>query len=337
MKFNSSDRAACTPCNRVKCKLKQQKWAVVLTVMLGLCLSGCNSTADRDRTQQTRLQDKTEVTGPEKKVILTTFTVIADMAKNVAGDKAVVESITKLGAEIHGYEPTPSDLVRAQKANLILDNGLNLELWAQKFYNSVPKVAHITIAEGIKPVAIDEDSYRGKPNPHAWMSPQNALIYVENIRKALADLDPANSTTYNANAEAYSQKIEAIDKKLRQAIAAVPKEKRFIVSCEGAFSYLARDYDLQEVYLWAVNAERQATPKQTEKVINTVRENQIPAVFCESTVNNQTQLQVARETGANFGGVFFVDSLSPLDGVAPTYLELMEHNVTTLIEGIGSR
>lgn len=329
MKLNSSAR--------VKCRIKQQKRAVVLTVMLGLCLSGCNSTAERDRDRQKQLQDKTEVTGQEKKVILTTFTVIADMAKNVAGDKAVVESITKLGSEIHGYEPTPSDLVRAQKADLILDNGLNLELWAQKFYNSVPKVDHITIAEGIKPVAIAEDSYRGKPNPHAWMSPQNALIYVENIRKALVDLDPANSTIYNANAKAYSQKIEAIDKKLRQAIAAVPKQKRFIVSCEGAFSYLARDYDLQEVYLWAVNAERQATPKQTEKVINTVRENQIPAVFCESTVNNQTQLQVARETGANFGGIFFVDSLSPPDGAAPTYLELMEHNVTTLIEGIGDR
>jgi manganese transport system substrate-binding protein len=325
MRFNSGDRGR-----------YRQKRAVALAIMLGFCLSSCNSASNSVRSQQNGISAQKEGTGQEKKVILTTFTVIADMAKNVAGDKAIVESITKLGSEIHGYEPTPSDLVRAQKANLILDNGLNLELWAQKFYNSVPKVSHITIGDGIKPIAIAEDSYRGKPNPHAWMSPQNALIYVENIRKALVDLDPANSTTYNANAKAYSQKIQAIDKKLRQAIAAVPKEKRFIVSCEGAFSYLARDYDLQEVYLWAVNAERQATPKQTEKVINTVRENQIPAVFCESTVNNQTQLQVARETGANFGGIFFVDSLSPPDGAAPTYLQLMEHNVTTLIEGIGS-
>jgi manganese transport system substrate-binding protein len=302
--------------------------------MLGLCLSSCNSASNSVQSQQNGISAQKEVAGQEKKVILTTFTVIADMAKNVAGDKAVVESITKLGSEIHGYEPTPSDLVRAQKADLILDNGLNLELWAQRFYNSVPKVSHITIGEGIQPVAIAEDSYQGKPNPHAWMSPKNALIYVENIRKALVDLDPANRTTYNANAKAYSQKIEAIDTKLRQAIAAVPKEKRFIVSCEGAFSYLARDYDLQEVYLWAVNAERQATPKQTERVINTVRENQIPAVFCESTVNNQTQLQVAKETDANFGGVFFVDSLSPPNGAAPTYLELMEHNVTTLVKGL---
>jgi manganese transport system substrate-binding protein len=305
-----------------------------LAVLLGLWLTSCNSTPTTVQSQRDSTTEKTAAGEQKQKVVLTTFTVIADMARNVAGDRAKVESITKLGAEIHGYEPTPSDLVRTQTANLILDNGLNLELWAQRFYNSVPKVPHITLSEGIQPVAIAEDDYQGKPNPHAWMSPQNALIYVENIRKALVELDPPNAETYNANAKTYSQKIQAIDQKLRQAIAAIPKEKRFIVSCEGAFSYLARDYELQEVYLWAVNAERQATPKQIEKVINTVRERQIPAVFCESTVSNESQLQVAKETGANFAGVFYVDSLSPPNGSASTYLELLEHNVTTLIRGL---
>jgi manganese transport system substrate-binding protein len=219
-------------------------------------LSGCNFQPNSTQTSEipnassaSTRQDK-----KGKKVILTTFTVLADMAQNVAGDKAIVESITKVGAEVHGYEPTPSDLQRGQGADLILENGLNLERWAERFYNSFPKVERLTLTEGIQPINITEDSYQGKPNPHAWMSPQNALIYVENIRKALVKLDPVNAAAYDANAKAYSQQIQAIDVKLKNAIAVIPPDKRYIVSCEGAFAYLARDYGLKEVYIWPVNA-----------------------------------------------------------------------------------
>lgn len=269
-----------------------------------------------------------------KKTVLTTFTVLADMTENVAGDAASVESLTKPGAEIHGYEPTPSDLVRGQDADVILENGLNLERWAEKFYNSLPDVPHITLSAGSEPIDIAEDAYAGKPNPHAWMSPQNALIYVENIRQALVELDPENEAVYNENAAAYSEEIEAIDQRLKDAIAVIPSEQRYMVTCEGAFSYIARDYGLKEVYIWPVNAERQATPKQIEQVVETVRENDIPAVFCESTVSDEAQRQVAKETGAEFAGVFYVDSLSPPDGPASTYLELLTYNVNTLIEGL---
>jgi manganese transport system substrate-binding protein len=305
---------------------------IPIFLLLGLSLGGCVQT-----TQQSQLpSNPTATTSSQtnKKVVLATFTVLADMARNVAGDKAIIESITKPGAEIHGYQVTPSDLERGQKANLILENGLNLERWADRFYNSLPKVPHITLSEGFTPVSIGEDSYQGKPNPHAWMSPQNALIYVENIRKALGKLDPPNTTTYDANAKIYSEQIKSIDLKLKTAIAAIPPDKRYIVSCEGAFSYIARDYGLKEVYIWAVNAEQQATPKQVEKVINTVKINKIPAVFCESTVNNKAQLQVAKESGAKFAGVFYVDSLSPADGPASTYLKLLQYNVNTLIKGL---
>ncbi len=317
----------------------RQKLAVISVVLLGFWLNACKSTPSNPEISQVNSKpaDTTNLKTKNQKVILTTFTVIADMTKNVAGDKAIVESLTKPGLEIHGYEPTPSDLVRAQKANLILDNGLNLERWAEKFYNSVPKVPHITLSTGVQPIGIAEDAYQGKPNPHAWMSPQNALIYVENIRKALVSLDPANAEAYNTNAQAYSQKIQDIDQKLRTEISTVPPSQRYMVSCEGAFSYITHDYNLKEVYLWAVNSEQQATPKQIEKVINTVKSNKIPAVFCESTVNNAAQIQVARETGAKFGGIFYVDSLSPPDGPASTYLRLLEHNVTTLTKGLKSK
>ncbi|MDX2257009.1 MAG: metal ABC transporter substrate-binding protein [Pseudanabaenaceae cyanobacterium bins.39] len=308
-----------------------KNYGVILVLVLGLmgCALPSNQTSSNSNQGQQTQSDR-----QGKKVILTTFTVLADMAQNVAGDRAVVESITKFGAEIHGYEPTPSDLKRGQGASLILDNGLNLERWAERFYNNFPKVNRFTLSEGITPINISDDAYVGKPNPHAWMSPQNALIYVDNIRKALTQVDPDNAAVYAANAQTYKQQILAIDAKLRNAIAAIPPERRFIVSCEGAFSYLAKDYGLKEIYLWPVNSEKQATPKQVQKVIELVRKHNIPTVFCESTISNEPQLQVAQETGAKFGGVFYVDSLSPPDGVTPTYLKLLEYNVSTLIRGL---
>jgi manganese transport system substrate-binding protein len=305
-----------------------------LALLLGICLSGCVST---QKQPPAATPGETNTANKDRKVVLATFTVLADMARNVAGDKAIIESITKPGAEIHGYQVTPSDLERGQKASLIFENGLNLERWADRFYNSLPKVPHITLSDGFQPVNIADDAYKGKPNPHAWMSPQNALIYVENIRKALGKLDPVNISTYDTNAKSYSDQIRSIDLKLKKAISAIPLEKRYIVSCEGAFSYIASDYGLKEVYLWAVNAEQQSTPKQVGKVIDTVKANKIPAVFCESTVSDKAQRQVAKESGAKFAGVFYVDSLSPADGPASTYLKLLEYNVDTLIKGLESK
>lgn len=312
--------------------------ALILLTIIALCLSfgvtGCNSSDSNNVTTSTENSTSQNPENQEQKVILTTFTVLADMAQNVAGDVAQVESLTKIGSEIHGYEPTPSDLVRAQKADLILDNGFGLERWAEKFYKNLENVPHVTLSQGITPINISEDVYTGKPNPHAWMSPQLALIYVENIRQALVDLDPKNQETYNNNARIYSEKIKAIDQELRNTISTIPSAKRYMVTCEGAFSYLAKDYGLKEVYLWAVNSEQQATPKQVQKVIDTVKTHQIPAVFCESTVSDEAQQQVVKETGAKFGGVFYVDSLSKEDGKVPTYLDLLKYNVNTLVQGL---
>lgn len=256
------------------------------------------------------------------------------MLKNVAGEKAIVESLTKPGSEIHGYEPTPSDLIKAQKADLILDNGLGLERWAQRFYGNLKNVPNVTLSEGIQPISITEGPYQNKPNPHAWMSPKNALIYVENIRKALVKIDPANTNTYNTNAATYSQQIQEIDRTLRTNLAVLPENSRYMITCEGAFSYLTRDYGLKEGYLWTVNSDQQGSPQQISKVIDLVKQNRIPVVFCESTVNDGAQKQVAKDTGAKFGGVFYVDSLSAANGNAPTYLKLLEYNVNTLIKGL---
>jgi manganese/iron transport system substrate-binding protein len=267
--------------------------------------------------------------------VVTTFTVIRDIAANVAGDKAIVESITKPGAEIHDYQPTPLDVVKAQSADLVLWNGMNLERWFEKFFDNVKNVRSAVVTEGIEPMGIKEGPYEGKPNPHAWMSTASALIYVENIRKALADADPANAATYAKNAADYATQIKAIDAPLRARLDKVPADKRWLVSSEGAFSYLTRDYGWREAYLWPINADEQGTPQQVRRLIDLVRKNKIPAVFSESTISDKAAKQVARETGAKYGGVLYVDSLSDARGAVPTYPKLLEVTVDTIAKGFG--
>ena len=265
---------------------------------------------------------------------VTTFTVIADMARNVAGDMAIVESITKAGAEIHGYQPTPRDIIRAQDADLIFWNGLNLELWFEPFFSNLSDVPGVTLTDGITPMGIAEGEYAGKPNPHAWMSLSSALIYVDNITSAFARHDPQNADIYRANAAAYKTKISQTIEPLKDAILAVPEDQRWLVSCEGAFSYLIRDYNMKELYLWPMNADAQGTPQQVRKVIDGVRDNNIPAVFCESTVSQAPAQQVARETGSTYGGVLYVDSLTEADGPVPTYLDLLRVTSETIAAGL---
>lgn len=295
-----------------------------LPLFLILCafLASCGPSSEKSKT------------GPKR--ILTTFTILQDIAQNVAGTAAIVESITKPGAEIHDYEPTPQDLVKAQDADLVLWNGLGLERWFEKFLQQVKDVPGVVLTEGVEPMGIGEGPYTGKPNPHSWMSPANAIIYVENIRKALVKIDPANEATYNANASAYTEKIRAVDEPVRKALEAIPADQRWLVSCEGAFSYLTRNYGMKELYLWPINADQEGTPQQVQKVVDTVRSNKIPVVFSESTISDKAMLQVAKETGARYGGVLYVDSLTSDDGPAPTYLKLLQYNADTIVKAFAN-
>ena len=294
-------------------------FALVAALLATLALAACNESESP----------------PARLKVVTTFTIIADLAANVAGEAADVESITKPNAEIHNYQPTPGDLIRAQGAGLILWNGLNLELWFEKFFQNLRDVPSVVVSDGVEPMGIAEGPYTGKPNPHAWMSPEAALIYVENIRKALAERDPANAETYAKNAAAYAEKIRATVEPIRARLAAIPEERRWLVTSEGAFSYLARDFGLKELYLWPINADQQGTPQQVRKVIDEVRANAIPVVFSESTVSDKPAKQVAKETGAAYGGVLYVDSLSETDGPTPTFLKLLEVTVDTIAKGFG--
>lgn len=270
----------------------------------------------------------------DKLTVLSTFTVISDMVREVGGDRIDAISLTKPGVEIHGYEPTPGDLIRASKADIIFDNGMNLEVWANKLYTSIPDVPHVTLSEGIEPIQIVEGAYKDKPNPHVWMSPRQALVYVENIRAALVQLSPEDREYFDEQARVYSEKIKSLDAKLRESISTVPEGQRYLTTCEGAFSYLTKDYGMKELYLWAINDESQGSPQQIAYVVEQVKKNNIPVVFCESTIEPRIQEEVVRESGSRMGGVLYVDSLSASDGPAPTYLRLLEHTVETIIKGL---
>jgi len=311
------------------------RFVILSIILIGGMASGCSKvdketagTEQNPSDQQALAADRAK-----PKQIVTTFTILADMAQNVAGDKALVESITKPGAEIHEYEPTPLDIVKAQSADLVLRNGMGLERWFEKFMQNVRDVKSVTLSDGIEPVGISEGPYNGKPNPHSWMSPKNALVYVENIRKALVEIDPANKDSYNANAASYSARINAIDQPLREKLAQIPADQRWLVSSEGAFSYLIRDYGMKQLYLWPVNADEEGTPRQIQKVIDTVRQYRIPVIFSESTISNKPALEVARETGVRYGGVLYVDSLTDEGGAAPTYLKMLTYNADTIVAG----
>ena len=276
----------------------------------------------------------TQTQADDKFKVVTTFTIIADMAQNVAGDAATVTSITKPNAEIHNYQATPGDIRRAQGADLILYNGLNLELWFEKFFHNLHDVPSAVVSTNISPLNITQGPYDGKPNPHAWMSPTNGIIYVENIRQAFVKFDPKNAATYNRNAANYKQQIQQIIDPIRVQIDKLPPQKRWLVTSEGAFSYLARDFNLNELFLWPINADAQGTPQQVRHVIDQVRAHNIDAVFSESTVSPKPAQQVARETGAHYAGVLYVDSLSNSTGPVPTYLDLLAVTSTTIAQGL---
>ena len=298
-------------------------YGVIGCCLLGACASPREGLRSRDDQDQ-------------RPRVLATFTVLADLARNVAGDRLKVDSITKPGAEIHGYEFTPSDIERASRADLIVENGLGLELWAQRLTAAAGDVPSVTLSEGIEPLLIEDDAYAGKPNPHAWMSPQRTERYVDQLVKAFSSLDPEGAETFQANGEAYKLKLRELDGELRQALQSLPKQQRLLVTCEGAFSYLARDYGLEEAYLWPVNVESQITPRRMARLIERVQRDKVPAVFCETTVSDRAQREVARAAGSRFGGSFYVDSLSDRNGPASTLLDLQRHNVKLIREGLGT-
>ena len=302
--------------------MKNRFFHFLIFILVALTTTSCKNISEVDKSN--------------KKLLLVSFTVLEDIVKNIVGEEFNVKSITKPGMEVHGYQTTPSDLIKGSRAEVFIDNGFGFELWAEKFVSNL-KVKRITMANNLKPLFIGEDAYKGKPNPHAWISPKRGIIYVDTLSRALSELKPQSKTVFKKNAEIYKNKLLEIDEDFSLFLNTLKKNQKYLVSCEGAFTYLTNDYGLKEAYLWPVNAESQITPKRMAKVINLVKTNDIPAVFCESTVSSESQLAVARETGAKFGGNFFVDSLSEKNGPASSYIDLLNHNLNLIKQAYSTK
>lgn len=272
-------------------------------------------------------------TGHDNKLkIVTTFSVIEDMVKNIVGPHADVVSITKRGAEIHGYRPTPRDIMETLDADIVFSNGLNLEAWFDQFIRHIGNVPNVTLTQGLEPIYVSEERGSDMANPHAWMSLNNAELYVQNIVNGLSQVDPFRSETYQQNGDAYIKALSASIDPLKAKLAQIDEAKRWLVTCEGAFGYLAKDLGLGELYIWPMNADQNGTPSQMRHVIETVRDHDIPVVFCESTISTEPALQIARETGARFGGVLYVDTLTDKEGPAATYKDLMVTTITRIVD-----
>lgn len=234
----------------------------------------------------------------EKLRVVTTFTIVADMAANVAGEAAEVVSPIPVGAEVHNFQPTPSDIRAASEADLVLWNRLGLEVWFERFFRNLRDVPAVVLTEGIEPVLISSGPYRGQPNLHAWMSTADALVYVENIRAALAAADPANAEVYAANAADYASEIEALAAPIRGRLAAIPEARRWLATSEGAFSHLARDFGQGQIYIWPINENNTGTPQQIRRAIDQIREKEASVIFFESTVDPRSAEQVAPRPGS---------------------------------------
>lgn len=266
--------------------------------------------------------------------VMTTFVVLQDMVQNVAGDYAEVQSLTGRGAEIHDFEPTSRDLVKLNNVDVIITNGLNLEVWFQRFYDrATQRIPTFVASQGVVRSLITSGPYKGKANPHGWMSIKNAYIYVSNIAKALCTVDQAHCTKYQENAQKYTAQISKIDTRVTNFLRANQLVGKYLITSESAFSYLARDIGLRYDSIWPVNSDEAGTPKQLVRIIDIIRKENIKVVFSGSTMDIKPMEVVMRDTDAVFGGYLYVDTLTEPEGRVPTYLAMLERTVYAIVDG----
>ncbi|WP_010524835.1 metal ABC transporter solute-binding protein, Zn/Mn family [Nesterenkonia sp. F] len=312
---------------------RSRRPAAAALLAAALLLSGCGP-AGADGLGESGAHD-------DRPVVLTTFTVLADIVSQIGGDRVEVRSITPVGTEIHEYDPTPGDIRAATEADLVITNGLGLEAWFDQFIDHAEAPSTIASAD-VDPLPVTR--LAGHPaaaedlptNPHAWLSPERGRTYVDVVEQALAELSPADSEVFAAHADSYRERLTEIAEDARTRLAAVEESTGSpaqVVTCEGAFSYLAEDLGLEEHYLWPINSDTEGTPQQVEAQIEHVRAHEVPTVFCETTVNDDAQRQVAEASGATLGKPLHVDSLSAPDGPVPSYLELLRHDLDLIISG----
>jgi len=279
------------------------------------------------------LASRTDAAEPKLRVVAS-FSILADLVRNVGGDRIELSTLVGPDGDAHVYSPAPEDAKTIASAKLVIVNGLGFEGWLPRLVESTGNRARVIEAtRGITPrhgAGADAD----KLDPHAWQSVPNAKIYVANIRDALSEADPAGSGVYSTNAEAYLKQLDALDREIRSGVAVIPPARRQVVSTHDAFGYFAQEYGISFVAPQGVSTDTEPTAMDIAAIILLVRTAHVPAVFLEKLGDPRMIGRIASETGAKIGGTLFSDSLSGPDGEAPTYIQMMKHNIRELTRAL---
>jgi zinc/manganese transport system substrate-binding protein len=271
--------------------------------------------------------------------VVATFSILGDFVKNVGGDKVAVTTLVGPNGDAHVYAPTPADAKNLADAKLVVANGLGFEGWMARLVKSAGgKVTQVVATKGITPRKSAETGHDHghDADPHAWQSVANAKIYVANIRDALAAADPANADTYKANAASYLDKLDALDREVRESVARLPPDRRRVISTHDAFGYFAAAYGVAFVAPQGVSTESEISARDVATIIRQIRAQKIPAIFLENISDPRLMQRVAAETGARLGGTLYSDALTGEKGDAPTYIDMVRHNIRTLTQALSS-
>jgi len=272
----------------------------------------------------------------DKLNVVATFSILADLVKNVGGDRVEVKSLVGPNGDAHVYQPTPNDAKTVSDAKLVFVNGLGFEGWMARLVKaSGTKAAMVTATKGVKPRKMEEGGHT-EADPHAWQSVPNAKVYVTNIYDALAAADPAGKATYAANAAAYLAKLDALDVQVRAAVAAIPADRRKIITTHDAFGYFGAAYGVAFIAPQGVSTESEVSARDVAKIITQIRKQKIPAVFLENVTDRRLLERIGAESGARVGGTLYSDALTDEKGAAPSYLDMMRHNVKQLAAALVS-
>src|SRR5215471_11764287 len=274
--------------------------------------------------QPSRAQDRVDV--------VASFSILADIVKNVGGDRVNVVSLVGPNGDVHVYTPAPSDAKTNAEAKILFINGLGLEGWLPRLVQSAGSKAMIaTASDGVAPLQLGSAA-----DPHAWQSVPNVRIYVANIRDALSSADPADEAVYRANADHYLKELDALDAEVRAAIARIPSDRRKVITTHNAFGYFAAAYGIAFLAPVGVSTETEPSARDIALLIRQIRKDKIPAVFLENLSDDRLIGRIAAETGARAGGTLYSDSLTDEKGPAPTYIDLVRHNIKALTSALGN-
>ena len=273
--------------------------------------------------------------------VVVTNSILADMTKKIAGDKINLHNIVPIGQDPHEYEPLPEDIAKASDADLIFYNGINLEnAWFSKMVKNAQKVAnqdYFAASDGVEVIYLEGQSVKGKEDPHAWLSLENGIIYAQNIAKQLMVKDPKNKDVYQQNLVAYTQELAALDATAKSSFAAIPADKKLIVTSEGCFKYFSKAYEIPSAYIWEINTEEEGTPQQTRDLVQKLKSGPTPAaLFVESSVDDRPMKTISRETGIPIYAKIFTDSVANEGEDGDSYLAMMKWNLEKIAEGLQS-